>query len=99
MIIPVNLKPRMLLSDWTVDHVGNLSVQIENTSDVKITVKDVQDFQGEREKWNITEEKSEENTDAVVADSNIKQATFQIGNGSHHLQIMNSYQVNVNTVD
>jgi hypothetical protein len=37
----INLKPRMLLSDWTVDHVGDLTVQMENTSDVKITAKDV----------------------------------------------------------
>ena len=59
----VNLKPRMLLSDWTVDRVGDLSVQIENTSDVKITAKDIQDFQGDREKWNIAVESNEETTE------------------------------------
>lgn len=91
----VNLKPRMLLSDWTVDHVGDLSVQLENTSDIKITAKDVQDFQGDRGKWNIVQENNEE----TVAETAVKQATFQTGNGSHHLQIINSYQLSVNMVD
>jgi hypothetical protein len=92
---PINLKPRMLLSDWTVDHVGDLTVQMENTSDVKITAKDVQDFQGNREKWNIVEENKEE----AIEETAVKQATFQMGNGGHHLQIMNSYRLSVNMVD
>ncbi|MCQ6277042.1 hypothetical protein JMM81_19380 [Bacillus sp. V3B] len=91
----VNLKPRILLSNWTVNHVAHLSVQMENKSDVKVTAKDVQDFQEDRGKWTIEEENNEE----AREDTTIKQATFQTGNGSHHLQIMNSYQVEVNTVD
>jgi len=91
----ITLKPRLLMSNWTVDHAANLSVQMGNTSDVKVTAKGVQDFQGDREKWNIIEG----NTEEGVEGPSIKEATYQIGNGSHHLQILNSYQVNVHLVD
>ena len=91
----INLKPRTLMSNWTIDRASNLSVQMENTGDVKISVKDVQDFQADREKWNIIEESTEEG----IEEPTIKEASYQTGNGSHHLQIINSYQVNVDLVD
>lgn len=97
---PITLKPRMLVSDWTVDRVSSLSMQIENKSDVKVTATGLQEIDGDRTIWNVTEEKSAETTDeSYEQEQTIKQATFQTGKGSHQLQIINSSQVSVNTVD
>ncbi len=95
----INLKPRTLRSNWTIDHASDLSIQMENAGDVKVTVKDVQDFQADLEKWNIIEESTEEGTEEGIEEPAIKEASYQTGNGSHHLQIMNSYQVNVDLVE
>jgi len=89
----ITLKPRTLMSDWAVDHVSHLSVQIQNSSDVTVTATGVREIQGDLEKWNITKE-SEQNG----YEDSIKQATYQIGKGIHQLQILNSYQVSLHSV-
>ncbi|WNS76037.1 hypothetical protein RRV45_03225 [Bacillus sp. DTU_2020_1000418_1_SI_GHA_SEK_038] len=91
----ITLKPRSLMSDWAVDRVSHLSVQIQNSSNVKVTASGVREIQGDLEKWNITKESVQNE----YADSVIKQATYQTGKGSHQLQILNSYQVSLNTVE
>lgn len=97
---PVSLKPRMLMSDWTIDGVSALSMQIENKSDVKVTATGLQEIDGDRTIWNVTEEKIDEATDeSYDQEPIIKQATFQTGKGSHQVQIINSSQVSVNKVD
>ncbi|MEH7345815.1 hypothetical protein V7122_18385 [Bacillus sp. JJ1532] len=91
----ITLKPRSLMSDWAVDRASHLSVQIQNSSDVKITATGVKEIQGDLEKWNITKEAKQNE----YGDAAIKQATFQTGEGSHKLQILNSYQVSLNSVE
>ncbi|MFE8697103.1 hypothetical protein ACFYKT_12230 [Cytobacillus sp. FJAT-53684] len=88
----ITLKPRTLISDWTIDQTSHLSVQLPNSSDVKVTATEIQDFQGNREKWQMTEEPHSE----VPV---IKLGTFQTGKGEHNLTITNSYQLSFSTVD
>lgn len=96
----ITLKPRMLESDWIVDRASSLSMQIENKSDVKVIATGLKEIDGDRSMWNVTEEKTAEISDeAYTEEPIIKQATFQTGKGSYRVQIINSYQVSVNTVD
>ncbi|MGN7403316.1 hypothetical protein ACTHO0_26045 [Cytobacillus praedii] len=92
----ITLKPRTLISDWTIDEASYLSVQLQNSSDVKVTATEVQDFQGNREKWKMTEENSSEHPYEVPV---IKLATYQTGKGVHSLTITNSDQLSFSTVD
>ncbi|WP_102272859.1 LiaI-LiaF-like domain-containing protein [Cytobacillus massiliigabonensis] len=92
----ITLKPRTLTSDWTIDQASNLSVQLQNSSDVKVTATGVQEFEGNREMWKMTEEKQGEHP---YEEPVIKLATFQTGKGNHSLTITNSYQLSFSTVD
>lgn len=92
----ITLKPRTLISDWTIDQASHLSVQLQNRSDVKVTATEVQEFQGNREQWSMTEEKQSEHP---YEEPVIKLATFQTGKGEHNLKITNSYQLSFSTVD
>ncbi|MBU8880311.1 hypothetical protein BGM26_15270 [Bacillus sp. FJAT-29790] len=93
---PITVKPRTLMSDWAVDNAASISVHIQNSSDVLVTATDVQEIQGAHGKWNMT---NEQKSDAEIEEPVIKHATFQTGKGSHQLQLMNSYQVSLNTID
>lgn len=98
----ITLKPRLLTSDWSIDRVSSLSVQIEKKSDVIVSAKGIQEFQGDRSNWNVTGEETVE-ASTVENESNPNSenlmASLKTGNGSHKLQITNSYDVNVNLVD
>ncbi|MBP2240923.1 hypothetical protein J2Z40_001483 [Cytobacillus eiseniae] len=93
------LKPRSLMSDWTIDQASDVAVQLQNTSDVKITATDIRNIDGNRNDWAITEETEASSQEMYGDRPEIKQAIFKTGQGKHHLQIMNSYQLNVSTVD
>lgn len=101
----VTLKPRNLTNNWIIDRVSNLDVQIENNSDIKVTAAGVQNIQGDRTIWNVKDENAEQTVDVSAAeegnsqDDSIEQAVFQTGQGSHQLQITNSYQLGVNVVN
>ncbi|KAB2331169.1 hypothetical protein F7731_19025 [Cytobacillus depressus] len=95
---PITLKPRSLMNDWSVDRASHLSVQIVNSSDVKISATGVQEISGDQEKWSIIKENVNNDRDEYREDV-IKLATFQMGKGTHHLQIINSYQLSLNTVE
>lgn len=96
----ITLKPRMLDSNWTVDRASSLSMQIENKSDVKVIATGLQEINGNRAIWNVTEEKGSETSEGTyIEEPIIKQATFQTGKGSNQLQINNSYQVTANIVN
>ena len=95
----IQLKPRTYMSHWTINNAEQLSVQLENTSNVKVTLNDVQTLDGKQDEWNIVEETFDENKDEMHESPRIKQATFQLGDGSQHLQILNSYSVEIKTID
>ncbi len=101
----ISLKPRNLTNNWTIDRASNLDVQIENNSDIKVTAKGLQHIEGDRKMWDVSggqgEKAVEETTteEVYASDDRIEQATFQIGQGSHQLQITNSYRANVSVVN
>ncbi|MBY0122203.1 hypothetical protein [Bacillus sp. S/N-304-OC-R1] len=95
----ISLKPRSLNSDWAVDGSSHLSIQIQNSSDVKVTASEVQEIQGDLAKWNITKEKQTDEEGNEFDNGVIKLATYQNGQGIHQLQILNCYQVSLNSIE
>lgn len=95
----ISLKPRSLKNDWAVDGSSHLSIQIENSSDVKVTASGVQEIQGDLTKWNIIKEPSTDEEGNEYENGIIKEATYQNGEGNHQLQILNSYQVSLNSIE
>ncbi|MFO1442400.1 hypothetical protein KDN24_04000 [Bacillus sp. Bva_UNVM-123] len=100
------LKPRALTSDWTIDRASTLSVQMEKNSDVMVLAKGLLEIQGDQTNWNVTreqvedvEEVEETYSDDEVSEQPIKLATYQTGQGTHKLQVTNSYRVDVNIVN
>ena len=97
----ITLKPRVLTSDWNIDRAASLSIQMEKDSDVKVTAKGLQEFQGDRTNWSIADEETVETSTKTgpASENPIKVATFETGKGSYKLQITNSYEVNVSLID
>ena len=101
----ITLKPRNLMNNWSINRASNLDLQIENKSDIKVTAVGLQQIQGQRNMWETNGEQveitvEENDTEEVYAsDDAIDQAIFQTGQGSHHLQITNSYRVGLSVVN
>ena len=101
----VTIKPRMLLSDWTIDSTSNVSLYIQENSDVLVSAFGVEEWQGQKEKWTIVEDDKQSETGTELQDQEIidekipaTSGTYQVGKGTHHLQVINAYSITLNTL-
>lgn len=96
----ITIKPRMLLSDWTVEHASSVSLYVQEDSDVLVSAIGAQELQGQEDKWKVAEENKQqvEGTEQVDEEPLSKSGTFQIGNGTHHIKVLNPYSVKLNTI-
>ncbi|WP_019155478.1 LiaF transmembrane domain-containing protein [Robertmurraya massiliosenegalensis] len=83
----LTLKPRELNSNWVVESVGSVSLQVQENSDIEISASQVESLQSEDVEW-TQEDKSNEN----------KNGRMKIGEGTHSIDIMNAHYVNVSLV-
>ncbi|MGG0717931.1 hypothetical protein ABE096_10135 [Robertmurraya massiliosenegalensis] len=83
----VILKPRELSNNWTIENVGEVSLQVEENSDFEISASQVQNLQSEDVEW-TEEDKSNEN----------KNGRMKIGEGTHSIDIKRAHYVNVSLV-
>lgn len=104
----ITVKPRMLMSNWLIDKASNVSVQLQEKSDLLLSATDVQQIKGNQEKWKFQDnqgrkkqiEKDGEETwsEDDGSDSRIKSATYQLGKGTNELQLKNIDHVSLTTV-
>lgn len=104
----VTIKPRKLLSNWLVDRASSVSVQLQEKSDVLLTVADVQSISGEDEKWKTMPIKTDDNQAVGAVDETIdvenlemppiKSATYQVGKGTNHLEVLHADHVSLTNV-
>lgn len=102
---PIKVKPRLLLSDWSVEGASDVSVYLQKNSDVLLSAVGANELSGEAGDWEIVEDngvmpKDKSGNDAAVevhADG-LKDATYKLGKGSHQLQIFNAYNINLTTI-
>ncbi|MEC0274902.1 LiaF transmembrane domain-containing protein [Peribacillus frigoritolerans] len=85
------LKPRKLLNDWSVKDSGNLSVVLQDNSDIKIDARGVEELEGPENGWKMTEVKKGTSDEGIVK----KNGIFNTGDGKHTLTVTDTFNVNV----
>jgi hypothetical protein len=93
----IRLKPRTLLSNWSVDGASEVLLYVEDDSDVTVDARGV--ILGSEEPWIITKQPVNQNEVEYQGHSGRQvTATYQSGKGTYHIQIINSYRVRLSTV-
>jgi hypothetical protein len=85
------LKPRKLLNDWSVKDSGNLSVVLQDNSDIKIDARGVEELEGPESGWKMTEVKKGTSDEGIVK----KNGIFNNGDGKHTLTVTDTFNVSV----
>ncbi|MDQ0273539.1 hypothetical protein [Cytobacillus purgationiresistens] len=98
----ITLKPRELMSDWSIDKSSNTNIQLEANSNVKIVAANIDYIEGNQDGWQI---KKKQKTEAVDDDgyyeepnTGIEEAIFKNGDGKHQIHVTNSSEVSLKTV-
>ncbi|MDZ5473622.1 DUF5668 domain-containing protein [Bacillus sp. 31A1R] len=98
----ITMKPRTLMSDWSLDQASNVSLILEKESHVNVTVNRVQELVGQQDDWKVTEEKNSvasEEEGYVEHQSGFKKASLKMGKGIHYINIGNAYTVSLNKLN
>jgi hypothetical protein len=91
----IHLKPRLLLSDWSIEDASAVSLQVEKDHDLSVSVRGVQEVLGQQGKWKMDEQKDQ--TDNNDGSYGKKSATYQSGKGTHNIRIQDVYSISLNT--
>jgi hypothetical protein len=86
----ITLKPRTIKNNWSINHASEVLLDVAQDSNLKVAAEGVQEVDGKEGKWKVTE-KPEPNP--------WKEATFQSGTGQYHINIANTYHVNLNMAE
>ncbi|MGE7767623.1 LiaF transmembrane domain-containing protein [Peribacillus sp. NPDC096540] len=86
------LKPRQLLSNWSVNDSSYLSVYLQENSDIKIEARGVEELEGPENSWKTTKVKAEDTNEEGTEKKN---GTLKSGKGNHILTVSDTYSVNV----
>lgn len=55
----MNIKPRMLKSDWSIEHASEIALHLENGSDINVAAFGAHDLISDSGKWTVTEGKKD----------------------------------------
>jgi hypothetical protein len=100
----ITMKPRKLMSNWTVSNSGELNLQLSNESDILLSAENVNRLEGETKDWNMVEEvsgnhESEEYGDHSYEGRQLKSGTLKVGEGSSQLTVSNADFLKVTKVN
>lgn len=89
----VTLKPRNMKSNWTIEKASNVSLYVEEGSDLDISATQVEELSSEAGDWTVSteQEKSDESYP-------YKSGRMKIGEGTHSIDIMKAYEVSLSLV-
>lgn len=101
----ITIKPRMLMSNWVIDNASDVSVQLQEESDVLLSVIDAESIRGDEDKWKSTSKKVDgdiasnaSREDKMERTSKPKSATYQVGKGTNHLEVLRTSRVSLTNV-
>ncbi|UAC48661.1 hypothetical protein K6959_01325 [Bacillus aquiflavi] len=96
----VTIKPRLLVSEWSVAQASHVSVQLQEKSNVLLSAVDVQHMEGDLNKWQLGENENAEadQPEAEEVTNGRKNGTYTVGEGTSSLQIIHSDNVSVTMV-
>lgn len=92
----IHLKPRTLLSDWSIDSASEVSLHIEKDDDFFVSAKGVQEVLGQEGEWKISEKESTNENGYNDGYNRLKSATYQSGKGTYNIKIQNVYSIRLN---
>jgi hypothetical protein len=92
----IHLKPRTLLSDWSIDSASELSLHIEKDDDLSVSAKGVQEVLGQEGEWKISEQEGANENGYNNGYNRVKSATYQSGKGTYNIKIQNVYSIRLN---
>ncbi|WP_413304203.1 hypothetical protein AA0X95_00470 [Bacillus sp. 1P10SD] len=90
----LTLKPRTLANDWSIESVSSVMVDVMKNSDLKIAAVGVEDVHGKDGEWKVSDDKASE---GIENSSVLKNAVYQAGEGKHRINIVNAYNVSLNS--
>lgn len=97
---PVTLKPRDLQNNWSVEGASDVSLSVEENSNLNISAVQAQELISQSGEWTVKQvgvnRNGEENYDESP---DYKNGTFKIGDGTHNINIVKAYQVSLSMMN
>ncbi|WP_113929082.1 hypothetical protein [Bacillus sp. P14.5] len=92
----ITMKPRRLLSNWSVTESSQVNVLISEGSDINLLAENVTDIRDD-EKWKLEEKKNVEKEfqDEVIYQEDSESGTYTTGKGNYELLISDSFSLAV----
>jgi hypothetical protein len=88
----IALNPRSLENDWSINGAGSIDVKVEENSNLNIEAVGVGEVNGKDGAWKVTEKGDPNGMEGVE-----RNAVHQSGEGNYHINIINTYNVSLNT--
>jgi hypothetical protein len=88
----IALDPRSLENDWSINGAGSIDVKVEENSNLNIEAVGVGEVNGKDGAWKVTEKGDPNGMEGVE-----RNAVHQSGEGNYHINIINTYNVSLNT--
>lgn len=89
----LTLKPRALKSDWMIENASDVSLYIEENSDIEVKAQKVNELISVQDKWVINQT---DKNNPEESGNTFQSGSFKMGDGSHSIKIMGAYQVSLN---
>lgn len=94
----ITMKPRHLLSHWSITESSHVNVMLSQNSDINIFAQNISEIR-ETEAWKMDEQK---NVDVQYGDAGYREeiaqsGTYTLGEGTYDLTVSNSYGLEVMT--
>ncbi|MEH7438875.1 hypothetical protein V7182_15490 [Neobacillus drentensis] len=91
----LTLKPRTLANDWNIESASSVMVDVAKNSDLKVAAVGVEDVRGKDGEWKVSEDTT--SSEGIENSSVLKNAVYQAGEGKHRINIVNAYNVSLNS--
>jgi hypothetical protein len=91
----LTLKPRTLANDWNIESASSVMVDVAKNSDLKVAAVGVEDVRGKDGEWKVSEDTA--SSEGIENSSVLKNAVYQAGEGKHRINIVNAYNVSLNS--
>jgi hypothetical protein len=91
----LTLKPRTLANDWNIESASSVMVDVAKNSDLKVAAVGVEDVRGMDGEWKVSEDTA--SSEGIENSSVLKNAVYQAGEGKHRINIVNAYNVSLNS--
>ncbi|MDR6120503.1 hypothetical protein QFZ87_000100 [Bacillus sp. SLBN-46] len=91
----LTLKPRTLANDWNIESASSVMVDVAKNSDLKVAAVGVEDVRGKDGEWKVSEDT--DSSEGIENSSVLKNAVYQAGEGKHRINIVNAYNVSLNS--